>query len=474
MAVGAWERPFFLGPCGLKERVRLLLRVITDPRLTGERMDWEGETPPHTIRYGDRTIAVTPPEGTPIHPVAFSRESTGVNVVRFSPSVSRQLCLPANLYLHGKVEENGWRLGPCLGIYTRLSHGRLPFDSQTRLFRDLAKLGADCAVDVVILTPGFLRSGLGWRYHPELDTWREQPVPMPDVILRRAASFAEAQSTAHRELSGMGQSGRVHTLPSEYGDKWFVYKELSAQPRFAAHLPTTRYARAVRDLVCAAADLKDVYVKPTRRARGASVFRLCQQSDVWETVFHKRRTVANKEVLSVVRRRFSSVDALSNFWMARRITPCIVQQTIPVFRFPNGQPVDFRWLVQFTPTPCVTARVARIGRPYAVTTNLHTGGRPENAESALRELGWSQPEQLLNRLDEIALGVAEHLYHHYGPFAELGVDLALSKECEVFVLEVNPTPGRRMLRLLGTDVREMSLRNWLEYAINAAGFRDET
>ncbi len=78
-------------------------------------------------------------------------------------------------------------------------------------------------------------------------------------------------------------------------------------------------------------------------------------------------------------------------------------------------------------------------------------------------------DEVIAAVDRVALAVAKRLQRLYGPFAEVGIDLALRKSGEVVVFEVNPTPGRRMLRSLPGNIREMSLHCLVEYAIRANG-----
>ncbi|WP_067931282.1 YheC/YheD family protein [Alicyclobacillus kakegawensis] len=451
----------------------MLLKVMVDTDLSGTQMDAGSEPLPRTVRYGDRTVAIAPLfNPPPIQTASLTHDSTQPMTCRVSERVSRQLRLPANLCLHRKLEADGWRLGPCLGVYTQVSGGQ-PFASQTRMFEDLVELGAELGVDVVVVTPGFLDTGMGWRYHLHSRRWKAQPVPLPDIVLRRAASFPSAPATARRELRQLAAAGLLHTLAPECGDKWRIHQELSLAPSLSSYLPLTFPARSVDEIVRITAELGDAYVKPTRRARGAAIVHVLRRHQSWEVTFHRTRRTQFGKKMEVVRRRLDGERAVRRFWDMRRLTPCIVQRTIPVCRLPDGQPVDFRWLVQFNPEPVVTARIARIGQARAVTTNLHTGGRPAAAESVLHQLGLDAP-RLLQVCDDVVKEVACHLSRLHHPFAELGIDLAISPEGEVYLLEVNLTPGRRMLRLLGTDVREMSLRNWLEYAINAAGFREQT
>jgi hypothetical protein len=78
----------------------------------------------------------------------------------------------------------------------------------------------------------------------------------------------------------------------------------------------------------------------------------------------------------------------------------------------------------------------------------------------------------VKRLDAIAYAVYRRLQKSYGDFGEIGIDLAVRSDQSVILFEVNPTPGRRMLRSISKEAREMSLIRLLEYASFKAGFDD--
>jgi hypothetical protein len=472
--------PLFSRILGIWEGwIRLLVRIVTDQSLSGDGVRLSASpngAVPHALCYGGQEFPIRPePSVDPTQVAVGPSLASTVPVCHISPELRRALRLPPRLSLHCRSEGDHWILGPCLAVYTRAGRGRALFDSQTQLFADLVKLGAEHGVDVVVLTPGYGDTELGWRYDANRREWWRERLPMPDVVLRRSAAFTGKDAgKASADLALFESLGRLHTLSTIHGDKWYVYQELIQCSALRSLLPETYYASSPAELFQAACSLRDVYVKPPGRARGASVYHLVNRGNEWEVTYQSLRNADGRTRLAVLRRRLTGPSEFHRFWQSQKLNPCIVQQTIPLARLASGQPFDFRWLVQFNPEPTVVARIARIGGVHTVTTNLHTGGRPVLAEELLTELGWSDQVSLLTRCDDAALAIARWLQERFGPFAELGIDLAISDAHEVYLLEVNPTPGRRMLRLVGGDAREISLRNLLEYAISAAGFGRES
>lgn len=372
--------------------------------------------------------------------------------------------------------------GPCLGVYSHIeSSDDRPFGEQTKLFVDLSRLGAQKGVDVVVLTPGFQRERQGWRYSKQAGNWIRGSVPNPDVIIRRSGTFP-VQFLPHviQDLSAFKSAGKLHTLPRICGNKWSLYQVLRQDPYLSERIPDTVVANSAQSVAKIVRLKRDVYVKPLAGAQGVNIFHLLLHSGrlvvTWErknSLGFQRKDNRKGFKTDVLSQEFKTTADFTRFWQATKLQRCLVQDTVKLPRTELNEPFDFRWLVQDCGGMSVVARVARVGQVNAVTTNIHTGARPLPAEEALASAGWTDASQVIDELDQVALAVARRLEHKYGRFAEVGVDMAVQDDGRVYVFEANPTPGRRMLRSLAGNVREMSLVYLLEYARRATGFDTE-
>jgi hypothetical protein len=347
-------------------------------------------------------------------------------------------------------------------------------------------------MDVVVYVPGSLSSGKGYRFDERKNTFVVSHVPIPDVMYRRSGGFGKAERAATKELGKLQALGIVLTLPRVYCNKWYLYQLLKKDDGLRAYLPQTFVVRSAEEVYQKLMNRRDVYVKPLCGSKGASIYHIELASlhgrISWhegEKVVHtlSRRsegtrtsqfTTASRCRKTGVREfRFDSESAFCRFWRGTGLKRCIVQDAVPLPRTARGEPMDFRWLVQSTKRgPLIVARVARLGLPDGVTTNIHTGGRAMDAEEALRLVKFEQPEEIVKRLDAIADAVYRRLQKSYGDFGEIGIDFAVRSDQSIVLFEVNPTPGRRMLRSISKEVRDMSLTRLLEYARFKAGFDD--
>lgn len=331
--------------------------------------------------------------------------------------------------------------------------GPRKFGEQTRLFEDLALLGRDRGVDVQVLTPGDVSAR---RAHVFTGgEWVITPRATMGVVLRRSGVFHRQPAIAARELVALRRQGLLHTLPRQSGHKWKLYTWLRRDARVRPHLPRTWLCARVDDLIALLANQDDLYLKPLNGTQGQGIYRVLRREgrlELWPAC-------GGGPIL------VTTPSELGRAWPVGPWLPSVAQKTIPLARIGN-RPFDLRWLVCDGDHPQIIARVARVGKPQAVTTNIHTGSEPRAAKSALADaFGTQTAGDLVVQLDEIAIVVAQLARERFGPYAELGLDLAVSEDGRVYFIELNPTPGRKMLRRLDPEVHRLSLQALLEYAI---------
>lgn len=374
-----------------------------------------------------------------------------------------------------------------LGLYVAsVSNRPRPFGEQTRMLMDLTRLGASRGVDVLVLTPGFCSERVAWTFDLKNKSWKmARGTPLPDVVLRRVSRFrSTSMKVASRDLELFRSTERLHTLPLICSNKWHLYRMLRRVSDLRAYLPHAQLASSAVDVLAMVKDRQDVYVKPLSGTWGNSIHRLQfidgQVVATWEESTNaspsRSRRGLFRPVKSIRQQILADAADFHAFWAKTRLKRCLVQDTVNLPRTYSGEPFDFRWLVQACSKLRIVARVARIGQVQGITTNIHTGGRPMEAEEAIASIDPAirplEMDATLQELDDVALTVARTLRDRYGDFAELGVDMSLRTDGGVALFEVNPTPGRRMLRALDGNPRELSLLCLIEYVIRATGCGD--
>lgn len=464
----------------------MLFRLTVDYSLAASTCvienEWLSRGLPERISYAGRTCSVSSLRIDEGHSLNLILSSPKMVSLRIGPAVAEFLHLPMQPVVHGRIHNDCLELGVCLGLYANMFDAKKrKFGEQTNMFQELTLLGREMGVDVVILTPGFSRSRCVWRYHPVLEMWETVVDIFPDVVIRRSGSFWRNEGILVKEdLNHLITTRRMHSLPRICSNKWLLYRALSSMREVRPMLPYTSYAGNVKEVYAQVLDRKNIYVKPLTGSQGVSVYHLYQAQNEIHAIWEERMQSRYQDRISsqfnpetrLRHQKFTKYSQFIQFWKQTGLRKCIVQNTIELCKLPDGRPVDFRWLIQGSDAPEMIARVARIGKKNAVTTNIHTGGEARLAEDVLKKLGIRNIERIILQMDRCAFMISSALAKKYGHFAELGIDLALDQNLNIWLFEVNPTPGRRMLRSISIETRKLSLQRLLEYAIRATGYAE--
>jgi len=134
------------------------------------------------------------------------------------------------------------------------------------------------------------------------------------------------------------------------------------------------------------------------------------------------------------------------------------------FRILAAKDARGRWTVVYN-----TARIAR--RNLGIT-NCALGAEEVWAADALRRAGWApaEAELTVRRLNDLSLEVAQCMEKEFGPLGELGIDLGIDADRNIWIFEVNTRPVRRLGPGLERTRPLMEYVPTLEYCMFLSGF----
>jgi glutathione synthase/RimK-type ligase-like ATP-grasp enzyme len=115
----------------------------------------------------------------------------------------------------------------------------------------------------------------------------------------------------------------------------------------------------------------------------------------------------------------------------------------------------------------VTGCAGRIGAARSVTSNLHGGGRAIEMEKLLRQRFASDKtiEKIRQTAEKLAMDIVDQLELEYGRLCELALDLAVDPDGHVWLIEINPKPGRNIfLQINDLEAYRTAIIRPLEYA----------
>ncbi|UOF89429.1 YheC/YheD family protein [Fodinisporobacter ferrooxydans] len=364
--------------------------------------------------------------------------------------------------------------GPVIALYVVGSpENQPPFPNMTRMVCDTIRIGEEKGMYVYAVIPGGIsvreQRAFGAR-GTSYDKWIWCEQPYPDIVIRKAATFPKGvYRQAKTDLNILDKSGDIMFMAKDIGDKWSVYRWLWNYEPLRKHLPYTElYKKQSQQVVDLLEQYQSLYVKPVRGTQGKGIYKLTNGKH--NGIIRIENTAIPSQMQKIKR-----TDLLKNKQMLPISSQSyLLQQSLHLLKHQNHL-TDFRWMIQKLPNQNweITARICRIGREKTISTNIHTGGQAVLAEQWLyghSNLLPRSTKEILEEMDEIARSVAVAIDQKVGGVLELGVDLGVDRNGRIWIIEVNPRPGRKMLRLCQPEVRQLSLLRPLEYAKYAKGF----
>lgn len=392
--------------------------------------------------------------------------------VAVSNTILLKLKLP-KVPMTWKAERNAIRFGPFVAVYCNYNgNSKKPFASITDLLKDMAFISKEMRIPFYVISMGGLRemtkTAVCWVYDEAEDKWLRDEYPWPDFCIRKTISIPQKwRWTAKAESQWIKRECALLYRP--LGSKFNVYQLLSKDPAILPHLPKTGKLHSLENVLTMLEQFPVLYIKPSRGTQGKSVYRFSRQIlpgvvriEFRQGEFTRAATVNLADKAAWFRKHFLSRQEF------------LVQQGICLLADRQGRPADFRWLLQKDGSGIwkITARVARLGQKGSVTTNVSTGADVLDAADFLAQAGFSPHKiaSMIRATDNLAFLIVRRLEQHVGPMGELGIDFGLDREGCIWLIEVNPNPGRKMLKLLDPKVRALSLQRPLEYARYTVGF----
>jgi glutathione synthase/RimK-type ligase-like ATP-grasp enzyme len=265
--------------------------------------------------------------------------------------------------------------------------------------------------------------------------WRSGWLPFPDVLYDRFAGQKDKSIEKIRD--------RFHALPgiqfinSGKLEKWELHKRLSRYPHIRRYLPETVVYRQLKDIPSMLARYDSVYLKSSAGSGGRSVYCLARQGSgliiryYQKGVHHKRFTDNLNNLKSLLK---SVIGKISD--------KIVVQQGIRLARY-RGRCLDLRVLMVKDKNGIWRAvyNQARVAQKGAVITNLSLGGDVMNYGDIYPELKATYPRIPADEeIRGLCATIARHIEKEFGPFGEIGMDIAVDVSGKTWLLEANSKP----------------------------------
>lgn len=218
-------------------------------------------------------------------------------------------------------------------------------------------------------------------------------------------------------------------------NKWKRHLGLAGRRPISRHLPPTRLLgpQTLRQFLDR---YPIIYVKPVFGSYGNNIIRIRKVQDRYEVQRESRIVrVPPERIVQTVYRHV-------------RRRPYMIQRGIPLITV-KGRPVDFRVLLLRPNNHWeVMGTMGKVATGNRIVTNYNHGGRPIRLWDALIQAGWSADEVAATRerMHRICLAAARIFNSRYKHCRRLGFDLAIDRNPQIWILEVNTNPYYELYR----------------------------
>lgn len=298
----------------------------------------------------------------------------------------------------------------------------------------------------------------GERFDHKQDKWVKDEFPIPVMIYDRCFYSEDVLSKQSMAIvRWLKNRSDITFLGSGLPNKWAIYEAL-ATSSLSPYTPETSIARDGKMIISLLEKWKKVVLKPAFGSGGAGIYSLEKTG--------RKFIISSDHGGNLVQKPFQTVTETEE-WLNRLFSKreYLIQPYLELTDTEN-RPFDIRVLLQKDMTGAWTVRGKGIrrGSSGGILSNLSAGGDILLFEDYADTLDIRTKKFILHELEEILSKLPEILEASFPKLFELGVDIGVSKENALWVLDTNSKPGRKVISSTNPELKEILYKAPLDYA----------
>jgi glutathione synthase/RimK-type ligase-like ATP-grasp enzyme len=391
------------------------------------------------------------------------------NLLRMNPALAAKFGLlqGTTLCLRYKPSGKTLQLGPLIGVMVSriyASSQEKPFGVMTAFCKEMTDACKMFGAQVFFVTPDEMKANAhsinGHVYSH--DQWSKKTFPLPNVIYNRLTSRKYENLPNVQQFLKDAKTDGTHIFNEKYLDKTEVFDALSKDPAMHEYLPESYLFKNYQMLKTMSSRHTTLFLKPITGSLGKGIIRVEKHPGSTYNCQFTNASGARKKEYESLPEVFS---ALSGKLKSQKYQ---LQQGLELIRA-DGRPVDFRALVQKGAQGAwtITSIVARIASTQQFVSNLARGGSLGTVKATLDKssLNPRQRVSVYGRLRKASLDIATSIEAQMPiHFGELGIDLAVDTQGNIWLLEVNSKPSKDDNTPLSEKKIRPSVKQIIQYA----------
>jgi glutathione synthase/RimK-type ligase-like ATP-grasp enzyme len=294
------------------------------------------------------------------------------------------------------------------------------------------------------------------------DAWRQDEFPVPQILYDRcfySDDIISKQSLAI--VKWLKSRDDLTFLGNGLPNKWAIYDALSKSP-LAPYVPQTFKATDGESTIAKLRIWNKVILKPAFGSGGNGIY----------TMEKKNRTFLITADLEggLAEKTFHS-QTETEVWLDQLFAKkeYLVQSFLELTDA-EKRPFDIRVLLQKDSTGnwIVRGKGIRRGSKLGIVSNLTAGGEIVPFEEYTASMPKKSMAFICDELEEILMKLPEILETSFPRLFELGIDIGVSQNHALWILDTNSKPGRKVLLHKNPELKDVLYKAPLCYALYLA------
>ncbi|KIY21922.1 MULTISPECIES: YheC/YheD family endospore coat-associated protein [Mesobacillus] len=337
------------------------------------------------------------------------------------------------------------------------------FNSEHRYFTEIARRANPEKFTCFRFSPANIQPitevVMGEKYDAKKGKWEKAQFPLPTIIYDRCFYATDLESKqAMAIVKWLKNRKDITFLGNGLPNKWRIYEVLSSS-KLAPYVPETILAASGKTVLAQLNKWNTAILKPVFGSGGAGIFKI-KYSDRKFTL----SADVNGRLSETV---FGSTSETEN-WLNRlfKKNEYMIQPYLALSDSQN-RPFDIRILLQKDRSDnwVLRGKGIRRGHQDGILSNLAAGGEIVAFEDFVGSLDVRTRNFLSLELEEILSILPGILEASFPRLFELGIDIGVSKDYALWVLDTNSKPGRKVITSIDPELKEVLYQAPLEFAM---------
>ncbi len=298
----------------------------------------------------------------------------------------------------------------------------------------------------------------GEKFDHKEDCWVKAEFPLPMIIYDRCFYTNDPSSKqAMAIVKWLKKKADISFLGNGLPNKWAIYQVLS-KSSLSPYIPRTMLAASGKEVVAQLEKMDKAVLKPIFGSGGNGIYKIEKSGGEFIISADLGGRVSTEN--------FGSTSE-TEIWLDRLFSKKEYMMQ-PYLELSDSQncPFDIRILLQKDHVDkwVVRGKGVRRGSKDGILSNLSAGGEIIPFDEYANSLNIRTKRFILHELEEILSTLPGILEGSFPRLFELGVDIGVSKDHALWVLDTNSKPGRKVIASTNPDLKEVLYKAPLEYA----------